>query len=170
MPIRRWRLSVFVFHHRWVLAVVGGLLAAVGVGLAPQIKFDYSPWAILEGYESRLSDAGSIVTSGDNSEVILLLLEAADGQTVLGEPGLAWQKEFVAFVKPLPDVGRVYAFCDMQGGTSRMTLLTLQGRLISANRRHANIVIWPATDDDSAAQVISRRIDEFIAGPPSTRP
>ena len=90
MPLRRWRLSAFVFHHRWVLAVVAGLLAALAVALAPQIKFDYSPWAILEGYESRLSDAGAVAASGDNSEILLLLVQAADGETVLSEPGLAW--------------------------------------------------------------------------------
>ena len=166
MPIHRWRLSAFVFHHRWVLAVGAGLLALLGIALAPQIKFDYSPWAILEGYESRLSDAGSVVASGDNSEILLLLVESAEGETVLSEPGLVWQRWVVGEIMELPGVGTVYAFCDIPGGTSPLMLPRLTGYLISEDRQHANIVIRPATDDDTAAQIISRRIDEIVAGSP----
>ncbi len=165
MPIRRWRLSSFVFRHRWVLTVVAGIVAAIGVALAPQIKFDYSPWAILDGYESRLSDAGSLVQSGDNSEILLVLVEASDGETVVGESGLAWQREFVSRIKSLPAVGTVYAPSDM----SALMLKALEGKLISADRRHANIVVIPTGDDATVAQAISRDIDAILADlPPPT--
>ena len=168
MAIKRWRVSIFLYRYRWWLTAVAALAALAGVALTPQIAFDFSPWAILDGYEERLSGAGSLVES-DDSEVLFVLVEAPAGGTALSEEGLIWQGELVSAVKSLPGVKTVWALSEIPGATSPRVLARLEGKLISADRRYASIAIEPDGDEATAAQKVSGEVDRYLkeSAPPA---
>jgi len=163
VAIKRWRVSIFLYRRRWWLTAAAALVALAGVALTPQIAFDFSPWAILDGYEHRLSDAGSLVKS-DDSEMLFVLAEAPGGETAISEEGLAWQGEFVKAVKLLPRVKTVWALTEVPGARSPAVLARLEGKLVSADRRYASIAIQPDGLEPTAAQSVSREVDRLLKG------
>jgi len=109
------RFAEFLIRHRWAILVVLAAVTAWAVTLAPRIRFDFTPQAVLEGRDDLVGYAERFKeTFGHEDAVLLVVVEATGKADVLDRAALSWQGRAARRIAKLPHIQRVDSIAGLE--------------------------------------------------------
>jgi hydrophobe/amphiphile efflux-3 (HAE3) family protein len=190
------RLAASFVHHPWRVLAFVSVATLLAAGVAPTIRFDFTPQAILRGNEELTRAADEFnQTFGFEEASLLLVLEATSEGDVLTAPPLDWLARITAGLEAFPEIQSVESLANVKvvrwqlRGLSAEQLLTatpvddaeasraraalersplVTGALVSQDRKLALITaaLAPAAHDIDSMRSVTGRVENLLASQP----